>query len=103
MQKKKPKFARENAHRKVRVKGKGWRTPRGTDSKQRRGKRHQPKVPRIGYGTGRKPVEILVANVDELSKLKKGKEVKIRATVGKKKRMDIIAKADKMKIKILNK
>jgi ribosomal protein L32E len=103
MQKKKPKFARENAHRKVRVKSKGWRTPRGTDSKQRRGKKHQPKVPKIGYCTGRKPIEILVANVNELTKLKEGDKVKIRATVGKKKRINIIAKADKMKIEILNK
>jgi len=100
--KKKPKFARENAHRKVRVKKKGWRRPRGTDSKQRVGKKHQPKKPNIGYGTKKKEKEILVANMNELEKQKKGAKVKIKSAVGKKKRIELIAKAKELKIKILN-
>jgi len=103
MQKKKPKFVRQNSHRKVRVKGKSWRRPRGLDSKQKRGKKHMPKRPRIGYGTGgKKEKDTFVGNVNELEGLEKETKVIIRSTVGKKKRIDIIEKAKKMKIKIMN-
>ena len=76
----KPIFARQNAHRKVRVASKGWRRPRGIDSKQKRNKRHMGARPNPGFGRknserGLHPcgaVEVLVHNVAELQGL--GKE-----------------------------
>ena len=102
MNKKKPKFARQNAHRKKRVAKKGWRRPRGIDSKQRTGKKNQPKRPNIGYGTGKKKLEVLIHNINDFANLPKDADVKISATVGKKKKLQIIEKAKQLKIKILN-
>ena len=48
--------------------------------------------------------EVLISNVKELQKIDVKKEaVKIRSTVGRKKRVEILKKAEEMKIKVLNK
>jgi large subunit ribosomal protein L32e len=88
-----------------------WRRPRGLQSKIRKKEKSKPKMPDIGY---RQPKDIrylhpsgfkefLVRNIKELENIDPSKEaIRIAATVGKKKREEIIKKAKELKIKILN-
>lgn len=60
-----------------------------------------PKELRYLHPSGFK--EVLVYNVDDLQKIDASKEaVKIAHTVGKKKRSEILKKAEELKIKVLN-
>lgn len=85
-----------------------WRKPKGRDSKMRlRIKGHGPS-PSVGYKTARKDSgkingvkPVLVYNVNDLSKVDKNSLV-IIASVGAKKKMEIIKEAEKHKIKVLN-
>ena len=81
-------------------------------SKLRRKEEGKGFLPKPGYGApaalrwlhpcGLK--EVLVANVKDLQKIDPKKEAaKIRGAVGKKKRVEIVKKAEEMKIKVLNK
>jgi len=106
----KPDFVRQESWRYKRVRP-NWRKPKGIDSKMRRQKKGWPKIVKVGY-RGPKATrylhpsgyyEKLVHNVNELSKLDAKKEVaRIAATVGKRKRKEIIEKARSLKIKVLN-
>jgi large subunit ribosomal protein L32e len=80
-------------------------------SKLRRKEEDKGFLPRPGYGApvalrGLHPSgfkEVLVANVNDLQKIDPKKDAaRIRGTVGKKKRMDILKAAEEMKIKVLN-
>lgn len=105
--KKKSKFQR---HPKLkRVEG-GWRRPRGKFNKKRLEKKGKGKLPKVGYGTRKKErflhpsgkYEIMVANPKDLEKINPKKEcARIRGSVGKKKRKEIIKEAKKKKIKVL--
>ncbi len=106
---KKPTFKRYAANTK-RVK-KSWRRPRGRDNKMKRGEKAKGKRPSIGYGAPRNLrflhpsgfKEVFVGNIDDLTKLDpKTEAARIISTVGKKKRMEIIKKAEELKIKVLN-
>lgn len=88
-----------------------WRRPRGLQSKQRRQKKCKGIHPGAGYGSpravrGMHPsgyVEVLVFNVKDLEGLDaETQAVRISATVGGRKRVDIHAKADEMGLKLLN-
>jgi large subunit ribosomal protein L32e len=106
----KPDFVRQESWRYKRVRP-NWRKPKGIDSKMRRQKKSWPKIVKVGY-RGPKAArylhpsgyyEKLVHNINELSKLDAKKEVaRIAATVGKRKRKEIIEKARSLKIKVLN-
>ncbi len=109
MKAKKPDFIRQDFHKK-RLKKK-WLKPRGSDSKMRQKIKDKPKVVSTGYGSpksirgfdnsGLKPV--IVSNTKSLEKINKEKEgIIIMRTVGKKKRYDIVKKASKNSITILN-
>lgn len=85
-----------------------WRRAQGVHSKIRRKRFGYPRKPSVGYRTdksvsglvdGLKPV--LVRNLNDLANLPKNAGI-IIARVGAKKKMDIIKKAEEMKIKILN-
>ncbi len=107
---KKPSFRRQRT-RYTKLKD-NWRKPRGTHSKQRKGKREAPKKPNIGY---RQPKEIrglpptgyedkLIHNPKELEELNPEKHaVRIAGNVGKRKREKIIEKAESKNLKIINK
>jgi large subunit ribosomal protein L32e len=105
----KPRFVRKRGTIFKRL-GTSWRSPRGIHSQLRRHKREAGNIPRRGYGSpksvkGLHPsglVEILVFNVKNLEKIKQGYAVRIAANVGKKKRMDIMKRAEEMKLKVLN-
>ncbi|PKP54578.1 MAG: 50S ribosomal protein L32e [Candidatus Altiarchaeales archaeon HGW-Altiarchaeales-3] len=108
--KKKPKFARQELSFRKKL-ADVWRRPRGIDSKQQEEKRGKGKVPKIGYGhpnsvsglhpTGYKPV--MVHNVSEIEGIDHKVEAAIiSATVGRKKRNEIILVANRKRIVILN-
>lgn len=108
--KKKPNFIRQQLWQFKKLDEK-WRRPRGRHSKQRRHFGYRPPVPRIGYSSPRKVrnlhpsgfMEKIVHNVKELEGIDASREaVRIAGTVGKRKRMEIIAKADEMGIRVLN-
>jgi large subunit ribosomal protein L32e len=112
--KKKHKFNVPNAtgkKRKKRVKER-WRKPRGIDNKKRIKKKAFGALPKIGYKNDKRlrflhpsyKKEVLVANKNELTKLNANEHaVRIRSSVGKKKRLEIIKEAEKLGLTVLNK
>ena len=108
---KKPKFLRQNWFRLKRL-GKKWRRPKGRHSKLRRSFKAKGFKPNPGYGSpksvrGFHPCglrEVLVFRPQDLEKIDPKTEcVRISSSVGKKKRMEILKKAEELKIKVLNK
>lgn len=107
---KEPDFIRQESWRYVRVKP-NWRRPRGIDSKMRLKKKGYPKSPNIGY-RGPKLVrglhpsgfrEIIVHNVKELEGIDPNRyAIRIASSVGRKKRLKIIERADQLGIRVLN-
>jgi len=107
---KKPKFVRQGG-KNLKALGEKWRYPRGKQSKLRQHMKGKGILPGAGYGSPRKErglhpsglQEILVYNVDNLQTINPQKQAaRIAATVGRKKRIQIMQKANEMKIKILN-
>jgi len=106
----KPKFARPESWRYVRLK-ENWRNPRGLDNKVRMYIKGWPPPVSSGYGgprvsRGLHPSgyeEILVYNVEQINKVTSNTQaLRIAHTVGKRKRTKILAEARKKKIVVLN-
>ncbi len=107
---KKPKFKRWMSQAYKRIK-EAWRRPKGLHSKLRKRIKSKGKIPSPGYGAPKNLKylhpsgfkEILVHNVKELERIDPKKEAaRIAHTVGKKKRKEILKKAEELKIKVLN-
>ena len=107
---KKPDFVRSESWRYMKLK-ESWRRPRGLDHKMRRKIKGWPPTVSVGYkgpkvARGLHPSgykEVLVHNAKEISKVDpKTEAARIAHTVGKKKRVQIIAEAKKKKVFILN-
>ena len=108
--KKRPHFKRFESWRFVRIKDQ-WRKPRGIDNKMRTELQGWPKSVKIGWG-GPKAVrglhssgkeEVMVWNVKDLEKVDPETQVaRIGGTVGGRKRETMIAKAEELKLRILN-
>jgi len=109
---KKPAFIRQDAHKKIRLgRSKTWRRPKGRHSKMRLCKAGHAKMPTTGWGT---PKEIrhlhksglkmvMVCNLKDLTGLKKEEDgVVLSSSMGKKKKFEVIKKAEEMGLKILN-
>ncbi|MBL7160806.1 MAG: 50S ribosomal protein L32e [Candidatus Aenigmarchaeota archaeon] len=105
---KKPTFKRQEQfkHRKLKKK---WRRPRGKQSKLRKGEKARGKKPSPGYSSPRKiralgPSGIPTTRISSPKELDaaKGKEVIIASTVGKRKRNEILKKAEKLGLKVSN-
>ena len=110
IKKKKPKFKRQEWFRK-RSLGKKWRKPRGLHSKLRQHEKAKGALPRLGYGSPSSVRglnrdgyrEILVRNAKDVEKVNPKEEIAVIARgVGKKKRLEILEKAEKNKIKVGN-
>jgi len=108
--KKKPDFVRSESWRYAKLK-ESWRRPRGLDHKMRRKIKGWPPTVSVGYkgpkvARGLHPSgykEVLVHNAKEISNIDpKTEAARIAHTVGKKKRVQIIAAAKKKKVFILN-
>ncbi len=106
-----PKFKRQQWYLK-KLKGKGWRKPKGIHSKQRHKiKGVRSSMPAIGY---RQPkalrhkgkaglVDVLVHNMADVGKVDpKQQRIVIGSSVGRKKRLDILKRAEEMKARVAN-
>jgi large subunit ribosomal protein L32e len=109
--KKKPEFKRVDYHRHKKLSRSSWRKPRGRHNKTRLHKKGKFLSPSIGYGNdaslrGLHPSgyrEVLVYNVKELEGIDASSEaVRIAASVGRRKRLQILARAKELNIKVLN-
>ena len=98
---KRPKFIRQESWRYDRL-AENWRKPKGKDNKMRKQVSGVPALVKVGYrgpkvSRGLHPsgyTDNVVHNVGELAKLDPKKDaVRLGHTVGKRKRIDIIAKA----------
>lgn len=108
---KKPKFRRQDAHKISRISRTGYRRPRGIQSKMRLGIRGYARKTAVGFGSplsvkffdpsGLKP--FIVNNLADLVKLDvKTEGAIISSTVGLKKKLTIVKKAEELKITIIN-
>lgn len=105
-----PAFKRQEWFRYQRL-GEKWRKPRGIHSKMRRHLSYRPPVVSIGF-RGPKMVrdyhpsgfqEVMVYNPGQVESVDpKVQAIRIGGTVGGKKRMAIIEKADELSIRVLN-
>ncbi|RDD52221.1 50S ribosomal protein L32e [Nanoarchaeota archaeon NZ13-N] len=109
----KPDYLRPYWWTKLRLRNKmdSWRRPKGIHSKMKFKEKGKQPLVEVGYGSprevrgllgnGKRPV--IVHNVEELERLNKEKEVAVIASeVGKRKRIEIIKKAQELGIEILN-
>ncbi len=111
LKKRKPEFKRQELHVKKSLK-RTWRSPRGKQSKLRRHKKSRGSHPGPGYGSPRaaRGLDALgyrlvrVFRIEDLDKIREPKEerVVIAASVGRKKRLDIIKAAEGKGIKVKN-
>ena len=107
---KRPEFIRQESWRYDRL-AVNWRKPKGKDNKMRKQKAGVPAIVKVGYrgpkaARGLHPsgyTDNVVHNVAELAKLDPKKDAaRLAHTVGKKKRIEMIAKATQLGVKVLN-
>ncbi|HLG37958.1 MAG TPA: 50S ribosomal protein L32e [Nitrososphaera sp.] len=105
-----PKFIRQESWRYDRL-AENWRRPKGKDNKMRKQKSGVPPLVKVGYrgpriARGLHPsgyTDNVIHNVVELAKLDPKKDAaRLGHTVGKRKRIEIIAKANELGVKVLN-
>lgn len=108
---KKPKFLRPMREAYRRLRKVKWRRQRGSESKMRKRIKSKGKMPSPGYGAPKNLrhlhpsgfKEVLVYNLKDLEKINPEKEaIRIAHTVGKRKKNEMVKKAEEMKIKVLN-
>jgi len=105
----KPRFARQESWRYKRVRA-SWRKPRGKDSKMRRKVSGRPRSVEAGYSSpkairGVHPSgfrEVLVHNLMDLEAITSGEAVRVAHTVGLRKKLAILQKADELSLRVLN-
>ena len=110
LKRRRPRFVRCESWRYKRLK-EAWRKPKGIDNKMRLQVKGWPKLVKVGY-RGPKEVrglhpsglrDVLVHNVEELKKLDPSRDgARIASGVGRKKRMEIVAMAKKLGIRVFN-
>lgn len=106
----KKKYKRQGSSKYKRV-SKSWRKPKGVDSSMRKEKKGRPKLPKVG---DRKPKsergihpsgykEVLINNPSEVEDVNPENEaIRIKSTVGKRKKKQILEAAENKDIKVLN-
>lgn len=106
---KKPKFIKQDAHKKKRL-DKKWKRPRGLHSKIRLCKKGYRRGVTKGWGSPgvakgldkNGMIPVVVSNVAELSKINGKTESALISNVGQKKRAEILRKAKELKLIISN-
>lgn len=92
-------------HKLGKKKGKNrvWRKPKGRDNKMREKRRGYAPVVSIGYRKKQSEIEKIpiIRNASDLAKVGKGKKI-ILGNVGKKKKLDLVKKAEENGILIVN-
>ena len=105
-----PKFVRQESWRYDRL-SENWRKPKGVDNKMRKQVSGVPKIVKVGYRGPRISrclhpsgyTDNLIYTVYDLDKLNSNKDsARIAHTVGKRKRNELVSKAEKLGIKVLN-
>lgn len=105
-------FSRHQSDRFMRV-GASWRKPKGIDSRVRRRFRGQQVLPSIGFGSNKKTRHMtpsghkafLVSNVNDVELLlmhNRTYAAEIAHNVSSRKRIDIIARAKQLGVKVTN-
>ncbi|MEW5748904.1 MAG: 50S ribosomal protein L32e [Candidatus Thermoplasmatota archaeon] len=106
-----PEFLRQEWYKRKRLQGAKWRKPRGMHSKMRQHYGYRRNVVSIGYGSPKGArflhpsgfKEVMVHNVKDLQKINPETEAaRVAHKVGMKKRLEIEAKADELKVRVLN-
>jgi large subunit ribosomal protein L32e len=106
-----PKFVRQESWRYARL-AENWRKPKGIDNKMRKQVSGVPPLVKVGYrgpkaARGLHPSgyrDRLIHNIRDLEKLDpKIDAARIGHSVGRRKRIDIVSKANALGIKVLNK
>lgn len=106
-----PEFLRQEYYKRKRLQGARWRKPRGMHSKMRQHYRYRRNVVSIGYGSPKAArylhpsgfKEVMVHNVKDLERINPETEAaRVAHKVGMKKRIEIEAKAEELKIRVLN-
>eukprot|EP01068_Selenidium_serpulae_P007890 Selendium_serpulae@DN4833_c0_g1_i3.p2 len=106
------KFVRFQSNRFLRVKP-SWRKPKGIDCRVRRRFRGTNRMPKIGYGSDKRTKHVLpnglkkfvVKNVEDLELLLMHNDIycaQISRCVSAKKRVEIVERADEMRVRVLN-
>ena len=107
---KKPHFVQTDQHKKKKLKD-VWRKPRGLHNKKRKNILGKGEMARPGYGSpaavkGLHPSgfeEVLLSRAKDLDNVDPATQaIRIARTVGQRKRMDIVKKAQSLGLKILN-
>lgn len=110
MKSRKPKFVRQDAHKKKRV-GRSWRRPKGIQSKVRLCIKGYRKSANIGYGAPKQAKglskegleRVYVSNVSSIDSIDNKKQgIIISSSVGKRKKLAIIKAAKEKQVTILN-
>jgi len=110
LQKRKPKFRRQESWRYKRVK-ESWRKPRGGTSKMRLQLKGWPPLPKTGYGKPRAVrglhpsgyEEVIVHNLEDLEKVDgRTQAARIAQAVGARKRSRIVERAKDLQIVVVN-
>jgi large subunit ribosomal protein L32e len=110
IKKRKPGFLRQEGYRLARLR-KSWRRPKGRHSKLRKGEKARGGVPKAGYGSPKAVRgltrygyrEVRVSSPKQLDELDPHRDAAlISSAVGRKKRTEIVRKAEEMKIFVIN-
>ena len=105
-----PKFVRQESWRYIRL-AENWRKPKGVDNKMRKQVSGVPPLVKVGYrgpksARGLHPSgyrDRLIHNIRDLEKLDpKIDAARIGHTVGRRKRIDIVSRANALGVKVLN-
>jgi large subunit ribosomal protein L32e len=106
-----PKFVRQESWRYIRL-AENWRKPKGIDNKMRKQVSGVPPLVKVGYRGPKKARGLhpsgyndrLIHNIRDLEKLDpKVDAARIGHSVGRRKRIDIVSKANTLGVKVLNK
>ncbi len=107
------KFIRQDSFRHFKLgrnrRKKKWRRPTGRHSKMRKQRKSYPASPTVGYKRIRKDIgrinnfiPLLINNLKDLERATKDNIIVVSSRLGARKRMEVIKKADEMKLKIFN-